>query len=64
MYNFSPILLSALVVSSTIASPLQKRANDVVQGRLGSDGFWNDYDGEQGPTFDTEQKIEADRDDE
>ncbi|KIW73225.1 hypothetical protein PV04_01359 [Phialophora macrospora] len=39
------VLLAVLLTASTFASPLVKRENDVVQGTLGSDGFWNDYDG-------------------
>ena len=41
----SQILLPALLASSTIATPLRRRADDVVQGKLGTDGYWNDYDG-------------------
>ncbi|OCT53794.1 putative exo-beta- -glucanase protein [Cladophialophora carrionii] len=39
------VLLALLPIASTLASPLIKRENDVVQGKLGTDGFWNDYDG-------------------
>jgi hypothetical protein len=41
------VILTGLLASSSIASPLRKRADDVVQGRLGSDGYWNDYDGKR-----------------
>lgn len=35
---------STLAVS-ILASPLIKRAEDVVQGALGTDEYWNEYDG-------------------
>ncbi|KIY00042.1 uncharacterized protein Z520_04680 [Fonsecaea multimorphosa CBS 102226] len=41
------VLLTSLLSACTSAVPLTKRATDVVQGKLGSDGFWNDYDGGQ-----------------
>ena len=39
------ILSHALLASSVLSSAIRKRADNVVQGRLGTDGFWNDYDG-------------------
>ncbi len=36
--------LATLLAALTYASPLVKRAEDVVQGALGTDGYWNDYD--------------------
>ncbi|KAH0844130.1 hypothetical protein AYO21_02115 [Fonsecaea monophora] len=41
------VLFTSLLAAYTSAIPLVKRATDVVQGKLGSDGFWNDYDGGQ-----------------
>jgi hypothetical protein len=45
----SHFAILALLASSVVSSPLGKRANDVVQGKLGTDEFWNDYDGQQSP---------------
>jgi hypothetical protein len=39
------ILLTGLLAFSAVAGPLRRRDYDVVQGKLGSDGYWNDYDG-------------------
>lgn len=45
MYLTPSMLPISLLVTCGISSPVRERANDVVQGSLGSDGFWNDYDG-------------------
>jgi len=39
------IFLGGILVTSASAGPLVKRAQDVVQNQLGSDGYWNDFDG-------------------
>lgn len=41
----SQFILTTLLASCVSASPLRKRDGDVVQGRLGNDASWNDYDG-------------------
>jgi hypothetical protein len=39
------VFLATLLIASTSAGPFVKRAEDVVQGNLGTDSYWNDYDG-------------------